>query len=184
MEVLAIVDPANRPGGDELIHRAQSGDFAAFEDLYHLHLKKVYAICLRMTADPSRAEEMAQVTFVRAWEKLGLYRAEGNFGGWIGKLAVNVVLADQRAAGRRRRRESGAEDVILFPRAEADEAGSALDLEQAIAALPPRARHVFVLHDVEGYRHDEIARMLNVATGTSKAQLHRARKLLREALRR
>ncbi len=137
-----------------------------------------------MTADPARAEDLTQETFVRAWERLGTYRAEGGFGGWLRRMAVNVVLADYRSSERRLRREQAAGGVIPFPAPEQSaQIGAALDLEHAISGLPPRACHVFVLHDVEGYRHEEIASMLNIAAGTSKAQLHRARKLLREALR-
>ena len=184
MEVLAISNPGNGPQADDLVLRAQSGDFSAFEGLYNRHLQGIYAICLRMTSNPTRAEELTQETFVRAWEKLRQFRAEGVFGGWLRRLAVNVVLAESRASSRRQRRETAAEETIPFPGVEpGPDLGSAIDLEQAIGALPPRARHVFVLHDIEGHRHDEIARMLDIATGTSKAQLHRARKLLREALR-
>lgn len=184
MEVLAISNPANGPQADDLVLRAQSGDFSAFEGLYNRHLHGIYAICLRMTANPSRAEELTQETFVRAWEKLRQFRAEGGFGGWLRRLAVNVVLAERRASTRRQRRESQSEEAIPFPGVEpSPDFGSAIDLEQAIRALPVRARHIFVLHDIEGHRHEEIARMLDIATGTSKAQLHRARKLLREALR-
>jgi RNA polymerase sigma-70 factor (ECF subfamily) len=184
MEVLAISAPENPIRVDPLVSRAQSGDFTAFEGLYNAHLHGVYAICMRMTANPSRAEELTQQTFVRAWQRLGQFRGEGGFAGWLRRMAINVVLGDSRANARRHRRETEAEAAVPFPATgRSTEPVGAIDLEQAIEKLPTRARHVFVLHDIEGYRHDEIARTLNVAVGTSKAQLHRARKLLREALR-
>jgi RNA polymerase sigma-70 factor (ECF subfamily) len=184
MEACIIASEEGRPQLAESVTRARNGDLAAFEELYQEHAGRVYAICLRMTADPSRAEELAQEAFVRAWEKLGSFRGAGEFGGWLRRLTINVVLADRRSRGRRQAREAGTDDVARFRHpADAFHPGSGLDLEAAIAKLPPGARTVFVLHDVEGYRHDEIARLLRVATGTSKTQLHRARKLLREALK-
>jgi RNA polymerase sigma-70 factor (ECF subfamily) len=186
MEVLAI-EATRQPvtgGDDPLVSRAQSGDFSAFEGLYHAHLNRIYAICMRMTGNPTRAEELTQETFVRAWQRLGQFRGEGGFGGWLRRLAINVVLGDSRAAARRRRRESDPDAATpLQPAEERRERVDSIDLEGAIASLPPRARQVFVLHDVEGYRHEEVARSLGVTVGTSKAQLHRARKLLREALK-
>jgi RNA polymerase sigma-70 factor (ECF subfamily) len=184
MEVLAISAPGNPTRIDPLVVRAQSGDFTAFEGLYNAHLHGVYAICMRMTANPARAEDLTQETFVRAWQRLGQFRGEGGLAGWLRRMAINVVLGDSRATARRHRRETEAESTAPFPATVRNaEPGGSIDLEQAIAKLPTRARHVFVLHDIEGYRHDEIAQTLNVAVGTSKAQLHRARKLLREALR-
>ncbi|MNC87873.1 ECF RNA polymerase sigma factor SigE [compost metagenome] len=125
--------------------------------------------------------DRTQDVFVRAWRKLGSFRGESAFGTWLHRLAVNVVLTDHRSAGRRERRAEAAVELgarsVPPPRA-----GLAVDLERAIAALPPGARAVFVLYDVEGYRHEEIAAMTGIAAGTSKAQLHRARTLLREAL--
>lgn len=167
--------------GSDLVRRAQAGDRAAFQRLYEDHVGRVYALCLRLTGDPEDAMERAQDVFVRAWEKLSSFRGEAAFATWLHRLAVNVVLMDRRSAGRRERRADVA--AFLGPRSEpAPRAGLAVDLERAIAALPPGARSVFVLYDVEGYRHEEIAEMTGIAAGTSKAQLHRARKLLREAL--
>ena len=125
--------------------------------------------------------ERTQDAFVRAWGKLGSFRGEAAFPTWLHRLAVNVVLTDRRSAGRRERRAEAAAES--GPRAQpAPRAGLGVDLERAIARLPPGARAVFVLYDVEGYCHQEIAEMTGIATGTSKAQLHRARRLLREAL--
>ena len=166
-----------------MVRRAQARDMQAFECLYRKHAPRVHAICLRMTANVTRAEEMTQKAFVTVWEKLPFFRGESAFSSWLHRVAVNTVLADLRAENRRTRRVFGAADPAVFeiaPRAPA--VGIRLDLEQAIAGLPPQARAVFVLHDVEGWQHNEIARELGVATGTSKAQLHRARKLLQEAL--
>jgi RNA polymerase sigma-70 factor, ECF subfamily len=166
-----------------MVRRAQARDMRAFENLYRMHVPRVHAVCLRMTANMNRAEEMTQKTFITAWEKLPFFRGESAFSSWLHRVAVNTVLADLRAENRRTQRVFGAADPAVFeipPRAAA--VGIRLDLEQAIAGLPPQARAVFVLHDVEGWQHDEIARELGVATGTSKAQLHRARKLLQEAL--
>jgi RNA polymerase sigma-70 factor (ECF subfamily) len=163
------------------VARARSGDTGAFEQLYRRHVGRVYAICLRMTADPARAEEHTQEAFIRAWEKLDTYRGESGFDRWLSRVAVNVVRSGYRARGRREERERPM-DGEESP-ARSSTTGAALDLERALAGLPPGAREVFVLHDVEGYRHEEIAGLLEVTTGTSKSQLHRARKLLREALR-
>jgi RNA polymerase sigma-70 factor (ECF subfamily) len=155
----------------------------AFEHLYRLHVSRVHAICLRMTANPSRAEELTQRAFLTVWEKLPLFRGESAFASWLHRVAVNTVLADLRAEHRSTPRVFGTEDPSVFETAPRGPAvGVRLDLEEAIAALPTQARAVFVLHDVEGWQHDEIAAQLGVATGTSKAQLHRARKLLQEAL--
>jgi RNA polymerase sigma-70 factor, ECF subfamily len=165
------------------VRRAQARDMAAFERLYRLHVGRVHAICLRMTANLTRAEELTQKAFLTAWEKLPSFRGESAFSSWLHRIAVNSVLADLRAEHRRTQRVFGTDDPASYETcSRPPAAGIRLDLEQAIAGLPPQARLVFVLHDVEGWQHDEIARQLGVAVGTSKAQLHRARKLLQEAL--
>ena len=166
------------------IRLARDGDTRAFEALYREHVRRVYAVCLRMTANITRAEDLTQRTFVAAWQKLPHFRGDSAFSSWLHRVAVNTVLADLRAEHRRTRRVFGTEDpAALETPPPAPPAGVRLDLDAAIAALPPQARAVFVLHDVEGWRHEEIAAELGVATGTTKAQLHRARKLLQEALR-
>jgi RNA polymerase sigma-70 factor (ECF subfamily) len=185
-----MVDDAPSPGDDprvdagqsELVRRAQSGDTAAFGHLYRLHAGRVYALCLRLEGDAARADELTQDVFVRAWERLTGFRGESAFGTWLHRLAVNVVLSDRRAAWRRDRRVTLEEEPVALARAPTPDPGLTLDLESAIAALPPGARTVFVLHDVEGYQHAEIASMTGIAEGTSKAQLFRARRLLRVAL--
>lgn len=172
-----------QPGTDaELVGRSRAGDLTAFEQLYRKHVPRVFGLCLRMVADRARAEDLAQEAFVRAWRKLASFRGHSAFGTWLYRLTVNVVLSELRLDERR---EQPLEPASLDSLA----GGQSLpvqdiDLERAIASLPRQARLVFVLHDVEGYRHREIAAMTGLAEGTSKAHLHRARKLLREALRR
>lgn len=167
-----------------LVDRARGGDFAAYERLYHKHVGRIHGLCLRMTANRGEAEDMTQQTFIRAWERLDTFRGEAGFGAWLHRIAVNFVLSDRRSV--RRRYERGVEDIQEVeprsgPRPVAEPLG--VDLDRAIAGLPERARIVFVLHDVEGFRHDEIAAQLDIASGTSKSQLHHARRLLRKALK-
>ena len=170
----------------DLIRRAQQGDRTAFEALYRAHAGRVYGLCLRLTADRALAEERTQDAFVRAWERLATFRGESAFSSWLHRLTVNEVLLGRRAERRREQRVVTSDDPAALerPRGADTSSGSALDLERAIAALPAGAREVFVLHDVEGYRHEEIAELTGIAIGTSKAQLFRARRLLREALNR
>ncbi|HEX5634590.1 MAG TPA: RNA polymerase sigma factor [Gemmatimonadales bacterium] len=166
----------------EEIRRAVAGDADAFGRLYRAHVGRVYAVCLRLEGDAARAEELTQDVFVRAWEALPGFRGESAFGTWLHRLAVNVVLGDRRAAWRRDRRVLAVEEPEALERPRELDPALALDLEDAIASLPPGARAVFVLHDMEGYQHAEIAAMTGIAEGTSKAQLFRARRLLRERL--
>lgn len=186
VRVAGPLDFAVTPPADEesrVVVRARERDVRAFEWLYRLHVGRVYAVCLRMTANVRRAEDLTQRTFVTAWQKLPWFRGDSAFSSWLHRIAINAVLADHRAEQRRTARVFGTEDPTVFESpAPSAPAGTALDLEQAVAALPPQARAVFVLHDVEGWRHEEIAAELGVAVGTTKAQLHRARKLLQEAL--
>ena len=169
-----------------LVARAQRGDAAAFEQLYRREAGRTFAVCLRLTADRTCAVELTQDVFVRAWERLPAFRGECALSTWLHRLAVNASLSGARSDGRRLARVAPAHELALV--AEPDAAASVadvdgdIDMERAIAGLPPGARTVFVLHDVHGYQHAEIARMTGTAEGTSKAQLHRARRLLREAL--
>ena len=192
MAAVAFLETSNADigSGESDVARAAAGDRGAFERLYRQQASRVYSLCVRMVADRTRAEELTQDVFVRAWEKLHLFRGESSFSTWLHRLTVNVVLNARKSEGRQRARfeeqdeESGGLDalpgVVGMPLAP----GDLLDLEQAITMLPPGARKVFVLHDVEGYKHEEIAEMLGVTSGATKAQLHRARLLLREALNR
>jgi RNA polymerase sigma-70 factor (ECF subfamily) len=166
---------------DLRVARAARGDVAAFEALYREHVGRVYALCLRLCADPRQAEECAQRAFVTAWQKLGTYRGEAAFGSWLCKVAVNVVRMDQRA-GSRLPFELDATGAPEGRNPTPPHPGERVDLERAIATLPEGARQVLVLHDVEGWPHEDIAAALGVTVGTTKSQLHRARALLREAL--
>jgi RNA polymerase sigma-70 factor, ECF subfamily len=165
------------------VRRAQAGDREAFDELHEENVGRVYAVCLRMTADPVRAEQLTQDAFVRAWLTLHSFRAESAFSTWLHRLAVNTVLMDMRSQRRREDRVLPVEDPAFFEQAARD-AGSEtrMDLERGIASLPERARHILVLYDIEGYAQQEIAEMLDIAVGTVKAQLHRARQLLRTRL--
>jgi RNA polymerase sigma-70 factor (ECF subfamily) len=161
---------------------AASGDRRAFERLYRENVNRVFAVCVRMSGDRMRAEELTQDVFVRVWEKLPLFRGESAFSTWVHRLAVNVILNSRKAEGRDRSRHDPDGEEALETHGRSGHEGDRMDLEAAIATLPPGARRVFVLHDIEGYKHEEIAEMLGVTAGGSKAQLHRARMLLREAL--
>ena len=179
-DLARIVDP------DALtleVRRAQAGDADAFAALYRAHVGRVHAVCLRLEGDSAAAEERTQDVFVRAWDRLPSFRHESAFGTWLHRLAVNVVLAHRRTEWRRDLRVKVVEEPELYeaPRSATDP-GTRLDLDAAMVALPPGARAVFVLHDIEGYGHAEIAEMTGIAVGTSKAQLFRARRLLRKAL--
>jgi RNA polymerase sigma-70 factor (ECF subfamily) len=171
-------------GGErELVRAAQAGDLSAFEQLYRSAIGLVYALCLRMSGNSALAEELTQDVFVRAWRKLPTFRGESAFATWLTRLAVNVVLTERRDRGRREAHLAFSDDVdSLAPCAPTGHPGTALDLERAIARLPEQARRVFILHDVEGWGHGEIARFTGLAVGTCKSHLHRARALLREVL--
>ena len=169
----------------DLVHRAQAGDTSAFEALYRAHVGRVYAVCIRMVADETRAAELTQDTFVQAWQCLSSFRGDSAFSSWLYRVAVNVVLVALRSQRRRTARIQTTDDLAPFDSPRADlSSDTAMDLEQAIAALPPQARHVLILHDLEGYRHKEIAALMDIAPGTSKAHLHRARRLLKTMLNR
>lgn len=168
------------PATEDPVAQARAGDAGAFRGIYETHVGRVYALCLRMTGERGDAEELTQDVFVRAWERLGSFRGESSFSTWLYRLAVNTVLMARRTSRRRERR------IVLAEHTAPVEGHGAerLDLERAIAGLPEGCRTVFVLHDVEGWRHHEIATFAGIAVGTSKAHLFRARRLLREALTR
>ena len=180
------IHPVLTHTADPDVGLAAAGDRSAFERLYHVHVTRVYSLCARMVTNQTRAEELTQDVFVRAWEKLHLFRGESAFGTWLHRLTVNVVLNDRKTEGRQRSRFDDDEegDAIEHLPSRPHAPGDRMDLEMAINKLPKGARRVFTLHDVEGYKHEEIAGMLGVTTGATKAQLHRARMLLREALTR
>jgi RNA polymerase sigma-70 factor, ECF subfamily len=167
---------------DDYVANAASGDVRAFEQLYNTHLPKVHSLVRRMSGGRD-ADELTQDVFVRVWQKLGSFRGESAFSTWLHRLAVNVVIERFRQETTRRQRMHDGEEIfetLPAPR-RSDDAG--MDFEAAIASLPDGARRVFVLHDVEGYKHHEIGALLEISTGTSKAQLHRARMMLRRYLK-
>lgn len=182
---LSHTDTTTRPALDSDVALAAGGDRDAFERLYRANSGRIFALCIRMAGDRSAAEELTQDVFVRAWSKLSQFRGDSSFSTWLHRLAVNVVLNARKQQGRSNARheeiDDGSESLsqpgLPVP-------GMRLDLEAAIAMLPAGARRVFVLHDVEGYTHEEIAEQTGVTTGATKSQLHRARMLLREALNR
>jgi len=164
--------------------RAQQGDTDAFRLLYDEHVARVYALCLRMAGNIVEAEEFTQDVFVRAWERLGTFRGESAFSTWLHRLAVNEVLQSRRSRIRREARVMPTDTETMAQHAAPAAVAPMPELEQAIQNLPDGAREVFVLYEIEGYQHQEIAAMTGIAEGTSKAQLHRARRLLRERVTR
>lgn len=188
--------PNDRDGELALARRASSGDEAAFEQIYRSHSARVFALCLRMSGSRQRAVDLTQDVFVHLWRRLDSWRGESALSSWIYRLTVNLVLSNVRGEQRRQKHEltqdhmddeehgvetrDAADSVAAAARPAS--VGERIDLERAIASLPLGARTVFVLHDVEGYQHDEIAKMTGTAEGTCRAQLHRARKLLIQAL--
>jgi RNA polymerase sigma-70 factor, ECF subfamily len=175
----------------EAIARAKQGDAEAFEVLYNLHKRRVYSLCLRMTANTAEAEDLAQEAFLQLFRKIGTFRGESAFSTWLHRMAVNVVLMHLRKKGlpvvsleettegteETPKKDFGAEDLAL--------SGSIdrLQLQTAVDRLPPGYRTIFVLHDVEGYEHNEIANLVGCSIGNSKSQLHKARMKLREFLK-
>ena len=177
--------PAEGPGDEALlVGRARDGDSRAFEQLYRRHADRVYGLCWRLCdGDRAKAEQATQDAFVRAWEKLDSVRGEAQFGTWLHRITVNVVLGERRLLQRWTTFEdaesAGPRPELTVP---AEDPGLSRDLERALARLPKGARTVLWLHDVEGYLHEEISALTGIAVGTSKAQLHRARKLMKEQL--
>jgi RNA polymerase sigma-70 factor (ECF subfamily) len=175
----------------EAIERAKQGDAEAFEVLYNLHKRRVYSLCLRMTANTAAAEDLTQEAFLQLFRKIGTFRGESAFSTWLHRMAVNVVLMQLRKKGLpvvsledtvdseqdTPKKELGTPDPLL--------AGSIdrLQLQRAVETLPPGYRTIFLLHDVEGYEHNEIADMVGCSIGNSKSQLHKARMKLRELLK-
>lgn len=177
---------AETPEADHaLVRAAGGGDSRAFEALYRRHSRRVYAVVWRLAGgQAARAEDLVQESFIRAWQALPAFRFESAFSTWLHRLAVNTALMDLRGRADGEDRET--DDSALEHVATLDTAGKRvrdqLDLERAVATLPERARAVLVLHDIEGWKHEEIATELGMAVGSSKAQLHRARNLLRKRL--
>jgi RNA polymerase sigma-70 factor (ECF subfamily) len=182
-KVLAMSPTPDEPVKDDWywVEKARHGDATAFEALYRANIDRVYALCLRMTANVAEAEDCAQEAFIQAWQQLSKFRGDSAFGTWLHRVAVNSVLGRMRNARRERDRVDAVIDISPFVESIGDDADFQ-DLEKAMDSLPTGARHVFVLNAVYGYSHDETGEMLGIAAGTSKAQLHRARRLLAEQL--
>jgi len=161
--------------------RAASGDVQAYERLYRAHLPRVYSLVRRM-AGADHADELTQDVFVRAWQKLHLFRGDAAFGTWMHRVAVNVVLEWMRSRQRQKFEHHDPEAVFEITAGRPARPEARLDFEAALEQLPAGAREIFVLHDVEGHKHGEIGDMLGISPGTSKAQLHRARLLMRRFL--
>jgi len=172
-------DPRRSSEEREDVRRATAGDMQAFERLYRTHVPRIHGLTRRMLGE-ELADEVTQDVFVRAWTKLETFRGDSAFGTWLHRVAVNLVLARRKELGRRHDRFIGdGEAAVQRATGRVDRPAIRLELEAALTKLPDGARQVFVLHDVEGYRHREIADLLGVTTGTTKAQLHRARMILR-----
>ncbi len=183
--------PGKASADTQLIARAQRGDEAAFEALFNAHKRRVYSLCLRMTGDTAEAEDLAQEAFLQLFRKISTFRGESAFTTWLHRLVVNVVLMHLRKKAVQTvsldepdtsqdepiKRDYGEDDLRLLGSVDR------IRLNQAIGSLPPGYRNVFLLHDVEGYEHNEIARMMKCSIGNSKSQLHKARLKLRELLR-
>ena len=186
-----LTDQKQRITEAEAIEQAKQGHEAAFEVLYHLHKRRVYSLCLRMVSNPAQAEDLAQEAFLQLFRKIGTFRGESAFSTWLHRMTVNVVLMQLRKKGlpvvsleetleaddESPRKEFGTKDVKLTGSIDR------LQLQRAIDKLPPGYRTVFVLHDVEGFEHNEIAQMVGCSIGNSKSQLHKARLKLRDYLK-
>jgi RNA polymerase sigma-70 factor, ECF subfamily len=192
-----LTEPRNQiqsiePSEAQIIERVKRGDAEAFQLLYEKHKRRVYSLCLRMTANTAEAEDLAHEAFLQLYRKIGTFRGESAFSTWLHRLSVNVVLmhlrkkslpvvsleeTSQNPDEDSPRKDFGAEDVSL--------AGSIdrLQLQRAVDNLPPGYRTIFVLHDVEGYEHNEIAKIAGCSVGNSKSQLHKARMKLRDLLK-
>jgi RNA polymerase sigma-70 factor, ECF subfamily len=168
-----------------LVAAARRGDMKAFERLYRGHSARVYGLCLRMTRSPDVAEDCVQLAFVRAWRNLQAFEGRSAFGTWIHRIAVNEVLSHARNHGTR----AESDEELVVERVERPNEGEqefdamdVMDMERALQTLPAGARHAMVLQAIYGYSHEEVADMLGIAVGTCKAQVHRARRLLRERM--
>jgi len=180
---MAILNESGVTDEADWIARAKRADSGAFEKLYRLHVDKVYGLCLRMTGNVAEAEDCAQEAFIQAWNKLDKFRGDSAFATWLHRIAVNSVLGRMRKSKREQDRIQLAGQEVESPVTVADN-GELRDLSEAVERLPEGARHVFVLYAVYGYSHEEASNMLGIAPGTSKAQLHRARRLLAQQIER
>ncbi len=169
----------------ELVRQAAAGNSHAFRELYNTNVKRVYAVCLRASQDTDIAEELTQEVFIKAWEKLSTFQFESKFSSWLHSIAVNQFLMMKRSEKRFNERVNELTDIITRdnPQAKIKQAyDHRIDIEGALEKLPEQARMTFILHDIEGYKHHEISKLMSIEVGTSKAHLHRARRMLREEL--
>ena len=160
---------------------AAAGDVRAFERVYRRHVARIHSTAVRMLG-PEEADDATQDVFVRAWQRLGQFRGDSAFGTWLFRLAVNVMLSRREVVAIRNKRHVDDAELVESLSSADDSPELGVDFQAAIARLPPGMRQIFVLHDIEGYKHDEIAAMLGIAQGTSKSQLHRVRMMLRKYL--
>ena len=185
----AVAETPSQPESDQQLAKAAAGgDMAAFEELYRRHNRRVYALCLRMTQNQTEAEDLMQESFIQLFRKIGSFRGDSAFTTWLHRLTVNQVLMHfrKRSVKLEKTTEEGDTPVQVVQGTENPNQMPVVDriaLDKAIAQLPPGYRSVFVLHDIEGHEHEEVARMLGVAVGTSKSQLHKARMRLRALLK-
>lgn len=186
---MTVTETKNSQASDyELAQKATGGDMGAFEQLYERHNRRVYSLCLRMTGNTAEAEDLTQEVFIQLFRKMGSFRGDSAFTTWLHRMTVNQVLMHFRKRGVRLEQttEDGETPVQVVTGTENPNAMPVVDriaLDAAIGRLPPGYRTVFVLHDIEGHEHEEIARMLGCSVGTSKSQLHKARMKLRGLLR-
>jgi RNA polymerase sigma-70 factor (ECF subfamily) len=185
---VAEVEKPQGPSDFELAKSSAAGDTSAFEELYHRHFRRVYALCLRMMGNPTEAEDMTQDVFVQLFNKIGMFRGESAFTTWLHRMTVNQVLMHFRKKSTRSEllTDEGETPIQIVQGTANPNAMPVVDrigLEKALKQLPVGYRTVFVLHDIEGYEHYEIAGMLGIAEGTSKSQLHKARLKLRQLIR-
>lgn len=174
---------ADRSATEDRVRRARAGDADAFDALYAEHVERVFALCLRMTADERHAEELTQDVFVTAWRRLGTFRGDAAFSTWLYRVTVNTVLDDRKCRRRRPVQLSAVPQEAFGGEASGEtDPGERLRIEAAIASLPERARTAIVLHGIEGYAYEEVAELMGVAVGTVKSHIHRARALLIERL--
>ncbi len=165
----------------KLVEQAVKGNNDAFKELFIKNVQRIHSLCLRISADVNLAEDLTQEVFIKAWEKLNTFKFECKFYTWLHSIAVNQFMMHLRSSKRQSDKEDEFEREIKQEGSKYT-ADSRIDLQKAIEKLPDQARMVLILHDIEGYKHNEISEMMDIQTGTSKAHLHRARKILREEL--
>lgn len=188
MSVAEAQKPPQQPSDFELAQKSAAGDTAAFEEIYHRHFRRVYALCLRMMGNPTEAEDMTQEVFLQLFNKIGMFRGDSAFTTWLHRMTVNQVLMHFRKRSTRSEKitDEGETPVQIVQGTANPDKMPVVDriaLERALQQLPTGYRTVFVLHDIEGYEHYEVADMLGIAEGTSKSQLHKARLKLRQLIK-